>query len=262
MNKEIDTVRRKKRNSWILFCVFLFVRFFFFEHYAVPSSSMTPTLITGDIILIKKYSYAWSRLAVPFGGYLPFFKQGIVLSKPKRGDIAVFVMERDPSTYYVKRIVGLEGDVVQMRNGVLFINGQPSDMSFAKNFEFKNDAGKYEIGQQYKVTLPGDYKQYNIYRHQPFLLGHIDNTLAFKVPQGYVWMQGDFHTGSADSFNTHFMGPIPMRCLVGKPFFVLMGSNSRLYVESSWARWIMQLPWRIFVWVKEINPKRFFVFVE
>ncbi len=261
--------RRRNKNSWIIFGVFLFVRFFFVEHFMVPSSSMTPTLITGDIILIKKYQYAWSRLSVPFGGHLPFAKSGIRLGKPKRGDVAVFIMLREPSKYYVKRIVAIEGDYVQMKDGVLYINKKPSKMEFVREFKFKNDAGEWETGQEYKVTLPNLTaaedkmpKTYTVYRNQPFGLGHIDNTLEFKVPQGHVWVQGDFHTGSSDSFNTHFMGPIPVTELVGKPFFVLYGTNSRMPVEPNWSKWIMQLPWRILVGLKNTNFKRICVKVN
>lgn len=259
---ELAIHKRKKRNSWIIFSAFLFVRFFCVEHFAVPSSSMTPTLITGDIILIKKYVYSWSRLSVPYGGFLPF-KKKITLAKPQYGDIAVFVLARDPATYYVKRIVALEGDTVQMKDGILHVNGQGVKFEFVKTFKFRNDAGKDEVGEEYKVTMPfAKNKEYTVYRNQPIGMGHIDTTLEFKVPKGYVWVQGDFHTGSADSFNPHFMGPIPMDRLVGKPFFVLYGTNSRLAQENNWARWVIQLPWRVLIAVKDTNLKRFFVSVK
>lgn len=250
-----EILKRRKRNSWIIFGIFLFVRFFFVEHFAVPSSSMTPTLLTGDIIFIKKYAYAWSRLSIPFGGYLPFAKRGIKLGTPKHGDIAVFILARDPGTYYVKRIVGVEGDYVQMKEGVLYINKQPCKMDLVGDFKFRNDKGDYETGQEYRITMPSG-KQYTVYRNQPFGLGHIDNTLEFKVPKGHVWVQGDFHTGSADSFTTHFIGPLPVTELVGKPFFVLYGTNSRLADESNWLKWIMQLPWRILVALRYTNFQR------
>lgn len=254
----------KKANlkSWLLVGLFLFVRFFFMEHFAIPSSSMTPTLITGDIIFIKKSQYAWSRLSIPFGGYLPFAKHGIRLHAPQRGDIVVFTLERDPAKYYVKRIVGIEGDYVQMKNAVLHINDQPCKMELVKNFTFVNDAGKTETGGMYRITLPNSTTSYTIYRNKPIGEGGIDNTLKFKVPKGHVWVQGDFNTDSADSFSTHFMGPIPNHWLVGRVFFVLMGSNSRTYTEQSWIKWVPQIPWRIFMWVKCFNLQRLFVITK
>lgn len=263
LSQEAIKMKNRKRNSWIIFGALLFIRFFFVEHFAVPSSSMTPTLITGDIILIKKYSYAWSRLSIPFGGYLPFAKSGIKLGHPQRGDIAVFILARDPGKYYVKRIVGLEGDCVQMKNGVLHINGEACKMEFVKDYKFRNDEGVWETGQEYKIIMPfPPHKEYTVYRNQPFGLGHIDNTLEFKVPKGHVWMQGDFHTNSADSFSTHFMGPLPMTELIGKPFFVLYGSNSRMAQEDNLAKWILQLPWRILVALRYTNTARLFISVQ
>ena len=258
---------RRNKIGNIIFISFIIVRFFFIEHFMVPSSSMTPTLITGDIILIKKYAYAWSRLSIPFGGFLPVAKQGIKLGKPKHGDVAGFIMTREPSKYYVKRIVAVAGDYVQMKDGILHVNKEPCKMEFIRDFKFRNDAGEWETGQEYKVTMPESTvssfkssckipKSYTVYRNQPFGLGHIDNTLEFKVPEGYVWMQGDFHTGSSDSFNTHFMGPISVNELVGKPFFVLYSTNSRLASEPSWIKWFIQLPWRILVALKDTNFKR------
>lgn len=261
-----ELMKRRKRNSWIIFGAFLLMRFFVVEHFMVPSSSMTPTLITGDIILIKKYNYAWSRLSIPFGGYLPFAKQGLRLGKPRHGDVAVFIMLREPAKYYVKRIVAVAGDYVQMKEGVLYINKEPVKMELVGDFKFKNDEGQDETGQEYRITLPestacknvngGKAKQYTVYRNKPFGLGHIDNTLEFKVPDGHVWVQGDYHTGSADSFSTHFMGPISLNELVGKPFFVLYSTNSRTAIEPNWIKWLLQLPWRILVSIKDTNFKR------
>jgi len=261
--EELAKHKRMKRNSWIVFGLLVFIRFFFFEHYMVPSSSMTPTLLTGDIIFIKKYEFGWSRLSVPYGGYLPF-KNRIELGKPKYGDMAVFVLSRDPSTYYVKRVVALEGDRVQIKNAVLHVNDQPVKFDYVGKFTFRNDAGKMETGFEYRITMPfAKNKTYTVYRNAPIGLGHIDNTPEFKVPKGYVWVQGDFHTGSADSFSPSFFGgPISIDRLVGKPVFVLYGSNARLPQESNLVLWLIQLPWRVLVSLKDTNFKRICRFVE
>jgi signal peptidase I len=256
-NKTPEKIKRNKKISWLIFGILLFIRFFFFEHFMVPSSSMTPTLLTGDIIFIKKFSYAWSRLSVPFGGYLPFAKKGIHLGNPQRGDIVVLTMSREPSQYYAKRIVAIENDYVQMINGILHINGKPCKMEFLGKFTFKNDANMNETGDKYRVTMPfPPYKSYTVFRNQPFGLGYVDNTLEFMVPKGHVWVQGDFNTGSSDSFNTHFMGPIPVNELVGKPFFVLYGSNARLPSEPILIKWIFQLPWRVLSAIRHTNFER------
>ena len=249
----------KKSNGWGLVAAFLFFRFFIVEHFAVPSSSMTPTLLTGDIILIKKFEYGISRQSLPFGGYLPFWKKGIRLGQPKYGDVVVFTIPRDPSTYYVKRVIGLPGDKVKMRNGDLYINGTLCSVKFDSKFTFKADNGNWETGDKWFRTFPAPTdKTYEYFRDKEIGEGHIDNTLEFKVPKDMVWVEGDYNTGSDASFNTHFMGPVPIENISGKVFFVLYGTNSRLPIENNWFTWVVQLPWRIFVALKETNFNRVF----
>ncbi len=254
--------KRKNRNNNILLGLLILIRIFFFEHFFVPSSSMTPTLITGDIVFAKKYAFSWNRMSIPFGMYLPFLKKGIKLNDYKRGDVGVFVLKKDPKIYYVKRIVGLEGDLVQMINGVLHINGKASKMTYIDEFTFKNDQGNMETGQKWEVALPDSDVKYFVYRNQPFGQGHIDNTLEYEVPKGHLWVQGDFHTGSADSFCPHIIGPVEDNAFVGKPCYVLIGTNSRLQNEPSWIKWIAQLPYRLLIAFKEINFERFSRFVK
>lgn len=258
----MEKVRKKKNLTWLFVSIFLIFRFFAIEHFAVPSCSMTPTLNTGDIILLKKWSYSYSRQSLPFGGYLPFFKKGITLGSPKRGEIAIFTLPRDPSTYYVKRIVGIAGDTVQMKDGVLHVNDKASKVNFLSKYKFKSDAGEWETGDKYEVQLPDADKPYAIYRDRDFGYGHIDNTPQFKVPDGHVWMQGDYNTGSDDSFNTHFMGPVPVENLSGTVFFVLYSTNARIKPEASWISWFLQMPWRILVALKETRFDRIFISVS
>src|SRR6202163_393771 len=101
----------------------LVVRTVAFEPFNIPSGSMIPTLLVGDYLFVSKYSYGYSRFSLPFG--LPLFHGRILaLHKPERGDVAVFKLPTDTSTDYIKRIVGLPGDKIQMIHGNLFINGQ------------------------------------------------------------------------------------------------------------------------------------------
>ena len=255
-------LRRKKIEN-IITVIYLFIRFFFFEHFMIPSSSMTPTLRTGDLVFIKKYTFSWSRNSILLGGYLPFWKEGIKLGRAQRGQMAVFTLERDPKVYYVKRIVAIGGDRVQVKDGVLHINGQPSKMELIEETEFLNDYGKMEKVKKYKVTLPiAPFKEYYIIRNKEIGEGSHDNTPEYTVPEGKVWLQGDFNTGSADSFSTYMKGAVPENRLVGTPFFILWNTNSRLPTENNWAIWIMQLPWRILYAFKETNTKRYCVFVD
>src|SRR5580700_325621 len=101
----------------------LVIRTFLFQPFNIPSGSMIPTLLVGDYLFVSKFSYGYSRFSLPFG--LPLFSGRIfAFGQPRRGDVAVFKLPTDTSTDYIKRIVGLPGDKIQMTHGNLFINGQ------------------------------------------------------------------------------------------------------------------------------------------
>ena len=101
----------------------LFIRTFFYEPFNIPSASMVPTLLIGDYLFVAKFSYGYSRYSLPFG--LPLIPGRIFFSPPKRGDVVVFKLPRDPSIDYIKRVIGLPGDRIQMKNGILNINDKP-----------------------------------------------------------------------------------------------------------------------------------------
>src|SRR5499425_961857 len=98
------------------------VRIFFYQPFNIPSGSMKETLLVGDYLFVSKLAYGYSRYSFPFG--LNIFSGRIFGAEPKRGDVVVFKLPRDNSTDYIKRVVGLPGDEIQMRGGVLYINGQ------------------------------------------------------------------------------------------------------------------------------------------
>src|ERR687893_73644 len=101
----------------------LVVRTLLFQPFNIPSGSMIPTLLVGDYLFVSKYSYGYSRHSMPFSPNL--FSGRIAGSLPQRGDVAVFKLPRDSSTDYIKRIIGLPGDRIQVVRGVLQVNGQP-----------------------------------------------------------------------------------------------------------------------------------------
>src|SRR6201995_1888762 len=101
----------------------LFIRTFFYEPFSIPSAAMMPTLLVGDYLFVSKFSYGYSRYSLPFG--LPLFSGRIFFHSPERGDVVVFKLPTDNSTDYTKRVIGLPGDHIQMKNGILNVNGQP-----------------------------------------------------------------------------------------------------------------------------------------
>jgi signal peptidase I len=201
------------------------VRSFFFEPFHIPSSSMKPGLLIGDYIFVAKYSYGYSRYSFPFG--FDFFDGRIWESEPKRGDIAVFRLPSDPRINYVKRIVGLSGDRIQMRDGVLFINDEEVKKIADGVFDDEDSGIKIEI-RKFLETLPNG----KIATTLDQTTSPQDNTGIYEVPQGHYFMMGDNRDNSQDSrFLTH-VGYVPKENLVGRATIIFF-SNSK----PTWQFW-------------------------
>lgn len=192
----------------------LVLRVLLFQPFTIPSASMEPNLYQGDYIIVSKFSYGYSRHSIPFSP--PLF-DGRILGKPaERGDIVVFKLPRDGRTDYVKRVIGLPGDRVQMKDGLLYLNGQQVQRQFAGTRNEDTGFGFVRDVANYRETLPGG---------RSFLTsdfgtdGELDNTEVFVVPEGHYFMMGDNRDGSDDSRRWGF---VPERNLVGKAFFIWM----------------------------------------
>ena len=130
----------------------LLVRVFLFQPFNIPSGSMIPTLLVGDYLFVSKYSYGYSRYSFPFG--LNLFPGRIWASEPQRGDVVVFKLPRDNETDYIKRVIGLPGDEIQMIHGVLQINGNPVPKMKVSDFAEKGPSGHEHDVARYMETLP------------------------------------------------------------------------------------------------------------
>src|SRR5579871_6474573 len=130
----------------------LVIRTFLFQPFNIPSGSMIPTLLVGDYLFVSKYSYGYSKYSFPFG--LNLFQGRILASDPERGDVIVFKTPRDNSTDYIKRLVGLPGDRIQMIGGVLNINGQPVKRERVADVVEDTKCGPDQVVHQYRETLP------------------------------------------------------------------------------------------------------------
>ncbi len=206
-----------------------------FEPFNIPSGSMVPTLLIGDYVLVSKFSYGYSRYSMPFGPDL--FSGRIFYSKPRRGDVAVFRLPRDPSVDYIKRIVGLPGDTVQMKGGQLYINGTEVKRVADGRYLYSGDGPPVEA-QRYTETLPGGVS------HPILKFGNnepLDNTPAYKVPPGDVFAMGDNRDDSEDSRVMTAVGFIPIVNLVGRADLVFFSARPT-------APW-----WEIWYWPFEIR---------
>jgi signal peptidase I len=178
----------------------LFVRTLIFQPFSTPSGSMLPTLEIGDTFIASKYSYGYSRFSLPPFIYrgLSFLPRGRIVSfAPRRGDVVVFKLPRDPQTDYVKRVIGLPGDKVQMVAGRLYINGTIVEREPIAPIRIVGSLGKPLDAARYIETLPGGSRHeiVEIEGDKAFLA----NTPLFETPPGNYFVMGDNRDNSTDS---------------------------------------------------------------
>ena len=198
----------------------LIFRSFAFEPFHIPSGSMKGNLLIGDYLFVSKYSYGYSRYSFPFG--LAFFDGRIGGEKPKRGDVVVFRKPTDVSIDYIKRLIGMPGDTIQMKMGVLYINDKAIPKERVDDFkEYDEDSKTFRNIPQYEETLP-EGKKILVLDDEPN--GIEDNTDVYTVPPDHYFMMGDNRDHSADSrYDT--VGYVPAQNLVGKAQMILFSAT-------------------------------------
>jgi signal peptidase I len=190
----------------IMLIVALPVRTFLFQPFTIPSSSEFPNLVEGDYVLASKSAYGYSRYSFPFE---PFSFEGRILGHPpQRGDVAVFRLPTNPAIDYVKRVVGLPGDRVQMKGGVLHINGE------AAKLEEIGVAAEYQMSGTsfYRETLPGGHSHVIAKLDNE---GWPNNTEEYLVPMGHYFVMGDNRDNSQDSRFLDLVGYVPEENFIG-----------------------------------------------
>ena len=186
------------------------LRFSIAQPFRIPSGSMQPTLAVGDYILVTKWSYGYGRYSfAPFEGLLP--RGRLFGHPPERGDVVVFRPLHEPNRDFIKRLVGLPGDRIQMIDGLLYINGQAVERESLGIVDFENgDDGGTEQIAAYRETLPNGVS-YTIFDRTPN--AKLDQTRVFVVPEGHYFMMGDDRDNSDDS--REHVGYVPADNLVG-----------------------------------------------
>jgi signal peptidase I len=170
------------------------IRTFAYEPFNIPSGSMIPTLLIGDYLFVSKTAYGYSKYSFP-GGLVPI-KGRIWEGKPKRGDVVVFRPPGEPETDFIKRVIGLPGDRIQVLNGILSINGKPVERQRIEDYGDPDEGGSRPV-PQYLETLP-DGVQHRILEAEGDS-GQLDNTPTYLVPPGHYFMMGDNRDRSNDS---------------------------------------------------------------
>lgn len=213
----------------------LMIRSLLFEPFNIPSGSMKPTLLIGDYLFVSKTAYGYSRYSFPFG--LAPIEGRIWSAAPKRGDIVVFKLPSNPSVDYIKRVVAIPGERVQMRGGRLFIEGKAVPRE-AVRLKKDIDGPRGEITvTEYIETLPGGI-MHTIYEETDD--DPLDNTPEFTVPLGHYFMMGDNRDNSQDSRVQALVGFVPEENLVGRADFLFFSTNGFAGLLEVW-KW----PWTI-----------------
>jgi len=223
------------------------LRILFFQPFTIPSASMEPNLYEGDYIVVSKWSYGYSKHSIPWSP--PLFEGRIMGRSPQRGDVVVFKLPRDNKTDYIKRVIGLPGDRVQMVGNVLHINGQPVRDAVVGRGEVADLIGQREV-TRLNETLPGSSKTFAI---QDFGPGYpLDSTPVFEVPAGHYFMMGDNRDNSVDSReqSSAGVGLVPAENLVGKAEMILFSWRPGASLFKPWT------------WVQNVRPSRFFTVLD
>ena len=219
----------------------LVIRTMAYEPFNIPSGSMLPTLLIGDYVFVAKYPYGYSRHSMPMSP--PLFDGRINEAPVTRGDVAVFKLPTDNSTDYIKRIIGLPGDRIQVKGGVLYINGKAVKKERVEDFVQKFSRARYARARQYRETLPNG-RTYLTLDLQP--RGVADNTNVYVVPPGHYFAMGDNRDDSSDSRFLDHVGFIPAENLVGRADLIFFSVNDQARI------------WEIWKWPMAIRFSRFF----
>jgi len=224
----------------IALVIAIFFRGIIAEPFSIPSGSMKPNFLIGDYLFVSKTSYGISRHSFAFSP--PIFQgRKFDFNKPERGDVVVFRSQVENGKYYIKRLIGLPGDDIQMINGVLYINGTAVPKKITTPFI---DADSREI-PRYIETLPNGVSHY-VLDETPF--SQYDNTPLFHVPEGHYFMMGDNRDGSLDSRAQGSIKYVPYENFMGKAKIILFSNPTPI--------------WEIWKWLFTFNKDRFFVKIK
>ena len=205
-----------------------------YEPFVIPSGSMLPTLLVGDYVFVSKFSYGYSRNSLPsvLQRWFPV-THGRWFERPvKRGDVAVFKLPTDGETDYIKRIVGLPGDHIQMLNGQLYINDKPVPHKFIRNVSVRGYSGNYTRAKLYRETLPNGVSYYTLDQNDSV----VDTTPVYEVPPGHYFAMGDNRDDSTDSRFLNHVGYVPSENMVGRADIFFFSVNDKAKFWQFW-RW-------------------------
>jgi signal peptidase I len=232
-----ETVWDNTKTIVIALLIALVIRTFLFQPFNIPSGSMKGTLLVGDYLFVSKFTYGYSRYSLPFG-FLPFSGR-IMGDLPDRGDVVVFKLPADNRTDFIKRVIGLPGDRIQMIDGALYINDEAVQRERVEDFAFEHGDGSVSYVAQYRETLPNgvSYLTLDITPE-----GRHDTTGVYTVPEGHLFMMGDNRDQSADSREPRAVGYVPIENVVGRAEIKFFSTDGSAALWEFW-RWPSATRW-------------------
>ncbi len=208
-----------------------------YEPFSVPSESMLPTLEVGDYFFVSKYAYGYSKYSLPLS--VPLFDGRILGREPKRGDVVVFKLPADNKTDFVKRLIGLPGDRIQVRGGVVYVNDQPIPREQVQSDTWRDGRGNsilYKETNDVGATYDTLDRFYSVQ----------DDTEVFLVADGHYFFMGDNRDNSRDSRFVGEVGQVPAENLVGRAEFRFFSTNGTARI------------WEVWKWPQTIRYSRLF----
>ncbi len=214
----------------------LLFRIVLFQPFTIPSSSMEPGLVVGDYIIVSKFAYGWSRASLPFNPPLPAGR--LLGGAPKRGDVVVFRLPRDPGQTWIKRVIGLPGDRIQVRGGQVFVNDVPLPQTPMTVIQDHDDPYRPVLEVRERQPAGRSYVTYDGGADQPG-----DDTDVYVVPEGHYFMMGDNRDNSLDSRWPRELGVglLPADNIVGRAELVLASWKPGAAAYKPWT-WL-NLQW-------------------
>jgi signal peptidase I len=209
----------------------LVIRSFLFQPFYIPSSSMEPTLLVGDRLFVSKYAYGYSRHSFPFSPNI--YNKRLFKKKPERGDVIVFKTPADNRTDYIKRLIGLPGDEIQIINGDLFLNSKKVLIE-KLNYKFEIKCGNETINTTFfKETLPNGVSYNTVYRKE----GSMKNTDKYLVPKEHFFFMGDNRDCSRDSRFLSSVGYVHFNNIVGKAKITFFSNDKSVAHIMNFTKW-------------------------
>ena len=243
MMKNKNSLISNLKSIFLAVLIALIIRSFFAEPFNIPSGSMKPNLLVGDFIFVSKWSYGFSKHSLPFS--IPLIPGKIFSKLPERGEVVVFKTPEDNRTDYIKRVIGLPGDRIQIIDGKIIINDNLILRKKLKDFIDTDKNSSIKRIRKYKeYFFDKEIEVLDIMDH-----GIVDNTNIYIVPKGHFFVMGDNRDNSQDSRFTNIVGYIPIENLIGKAQFIFFSLENSRFLEL----------WK---WPKAIRTKRLFMQIQ